>query len=280
MLIGGGAALAWSEVRTPTYEVPALIGQTEDGARAAVEPFGFDIERREVRRDGSTPGEVLETDPAEGERLEEGGTLVLAVSAGNTLAPVPADLVGRTLEDAGAALDAAGQFRAQPTEVESEEVPAGVVVEVGPDVPAELPKGSEVPLVVSKGPRPREIPGGQAGRTYEQAAAALEEVQLTPKKVEEFHDEVAAGVVIGLRPGSGTVPRDSEVEVVVSRGPELVEVPSVQGLTLDQAVAAIEGAGFVVGDAVGPAKGQPAQTDPAGGTMLRRGETVDIILRR
>lgn len=280
VVLGTGAAFAWSEVRTPTYEVPSLIGMTQAEVEAAVSDFGFKIDKRDTRQDGSTPGEVLDTDPKAGEQLKEGGTLVIFVSLGNTPAPVPTDLVGMTLEDAEAALAAAGQFTAKVTEIESEEIAAGIVMALGDGVPAELAKGSEVPLTVSKGPTPRPIPTGLEGKTYAEAAAALEAVQLKPKQVDEFSDDVEKGKVIGLRPGEGTAPRDSEVEVVVSKGPDLVEVPSVRGKSLDEAVAAIEGAGLVVGDAFGPANGDPFETDPPSGTKVRRGATVDIFLRR
>ena len=220
------------------------------------------------------------TDPEAGTELEEGGALVLHVSVGNTLAPVPTDLVGKPIAEATTLLQQAGQFVAVPTEASSEDVPAGTVMAVGPEVPAELPKGSEVPLTVSSGPKPRTIPSGMAGRSYEEAAAALEAVQLVPVRVERFSDDVEAGTVIGLSPGEGTVPRGSEVEVVVSKGPDIVKVPAIAGRSLEEAIAALESAGLVVGDAFGPAKGTPFVTDPPAGTDVRRGSTVDIYLRR
>jgi len=280
VLVGGGAAYGWSEVRTASHAVPTLVGLTEEQARAEVEQYGFEVERQDRRQDGSTPGVVLATDPEVGESLDEGGPLVLYVSIGNQLAPVPTDLVGKPIDQATQILADAGQFIPQVTNAESEDISAGIVMALGDDVAVELPKGSEVPITVSTGPRPRDIPTGLAGQTYEQAAAAIEAVQLVPKKVEEFSDDVAAGQVIGLRPDSGTAARDSDVEVVVSKGPDLVAVPAVAGKSLDQAVAALEVAGFVVGDAFGPANGKPFETDPKAGTPLRRGATVDIYLRR
>ncbi|MEO6317221.1 MAG: PASTA domain-containing protein, partial [Acidimicrobiales bacterium] len=280
VLVGGGAAYAWSEARTPVYEVPTLVSLTETQARAALEEYGFEVERQDRRADGSTPGTVLATDPEAGQSLDEGGPLVLYVSIGNELATVPTDLVNRTIDDARVVLDAAGSFTVALTEVESEDVGAGIVIAVGEGVPTELPKGSEVPLTVSKGPRPRDVPTGLEGQTYEAAAAAVEAVQLTAVRLEDFSDDVPAGQVIALNPDSGTAPRGSDVEIVVSIGPDLVAVPTVAGSTLEQAVAALEAAGFAVGDAFGPANGQPFETDPPAGTMLRRGTAVAIFLRR
>jgi eukaryotic-like serine/threonine-protein kinase len=279
--LGGGAAVVWSELRTTFHEVPVLTDLTEAAAREAVADLGFEIEVRQTRVDGSTPGNVVETDPPAGEQLAEGATLVLFVSLGNTPAPVPTDLVGLTFEEASAALEAAGQFQAvMADEPFDEEVEAGRVMALGADVPAELPKGSEVPLVVSKGPEPRSIPGGLVGGTYDDAAAALQAVQLVPQRVDQFSDDVESGRVIAVRPGEGTAPRDSPVEVVVSKGPDLVTVPQVDGLSLEEAIDAIEGAGLEVGDVSGPARGRPFVTDPVAGQQVRRSTTVDIFMRR
>jgi eukaryotic-like serine/threonine-protein kinase len=281
VLIGGGAAFAYSEISTPSHTIPNLEGMTEAEARAEAEALGFEVETQESREDGSTPGDVLGTRPEAGEELDEGGTLTLIISLGNTPAPVPADLVGKTLDEATLILADAGGFTPEVTRQQSEDVPNDVVIALGEGVPSELPKGAPVPLIVSSGPAPRTVPSGLVGGTFDQAKAALEGVQLKAKQVDEFSDTVEKGRVIRLDPGEGQqAPRDSEVTVVVSQGPDLVQVPDVSGMDLEEAVAAIEGAGLVVGDAFGPANGDPFLTSPRAGTEVRRGTTVDIYLGR
>jgi serine/threonine-protein kinase len=281
-LVGGGGAWAYVSAQVPSYEVPGLVGLSEDEALALIADYGWEIDRVEDRADGTQPGEVLDTDPSVGELLEEDGTLRLVVSLGNELAPVPTDLAGKPLEEVTAILAQAGGFTPEVAEeVFDEGVPKGVVMSLAPDVPAELPKESAVPLIVSKGPQPRTVPEGLEGGSFEDAKAALEAIQLQAAKVEEFSDDVEAGRVIGLRPGAGeSVERDGTVEVVVSKGPDLVTVPDVKGRSLDEAVATLEAAGLTVGDAFGPANGRPFDTDPPKGTKVRRGTTVDIYLRR
>ena len=279
LLVGGGAAFAYTELSTPSHEIPDLEGETQAAATAAAEELGFEVEIVESRQDGSTPGTVLDTRPPAGEQLDEGDTLTLIISLGNTPAPVPTDLVGKTLEEATRLLTDAGGFVPEVTEQESEEVPEGIVIAVGEGVPAELPKGDPVPLIVSSGPAPRTVPSGLVGGSFENAKAALEGVQLKAKQVDEFSDDVEKGKVIRVEPGEGEqAERDSEVAVVVSKGPDVVTVPDVSGMSLDEAVSAIEGAGLVVGEAFGPAKGDPFITSPAAGTEVRRGATVDIYL--
>jgi serine/threonine-protein kinase len=281
VLVGSGGALAYSELSTPSHEIPDLTGETEAVATAAAEELGFEVERAESRKDGSTPGTVLDTRPAAGEELDEGDTLTLVISLGNTPAPVPTDLPGKTIEEAAQILTDAGGFTPDITEQQSEEIAKGVVIALGEGVPAELPKGEAVPLIVSSGPAPRTVPSGLVGGSFNDAKAALEGVQLKAKQVDEFSDDVEKGTVIRVEPGEGEkVARDSEVSVVVSKGPDLVKVPEVKGQSLDEAVQAIEGAGLVVGDAFGPANGDPFLTSPSAGTQVKRGATVDIYLRR
>ena len=66
----------------------------------------------------------------------------------------------------------------------------------------------------------------------------------------------------------------------MSKGPDVVKVPEVRGMSLDEAVGAIEGAGLVVGDAFGPPTATRSSPTPPAGTEVRRGATVDIYLRR
>ncbi|MDP1820977.1 MAG: PASTA domain-containing protein [Acidimicrobiales bacterium] len=282
--VGGAGAWIYNDSQgAPTHPIPPLVGLEEERAREAIEQFRWVVQKETLRQDGTTPGQVVRTDPPRGEELEEGETITLFVSLGNTEADVPADLVvGKSVDEATQALADAGQFPlVVAQEVEHEEVPAGVVVSLGPDVPARLPKGSEVPVVVSTGPPPRTIPQGLSGKVYDEAAAALSAIQLVPKRVDEFHDTITPGKVISTRPGpGGSVARGGTVEVVVSKGPDVVKVPSVSGLTLDQANAALTSAGLTVGDAFGPANGKPFETDPPAGASVKRSTPVNIYLRR
>src|SRR5690606_30812604 len=110
---------------------------------------------------------------------------------------------------------------------------------------------------------------------------ALTAVRLVPVRGEAFSDTVEAGRVIGLQPAEGTqVPRDSDVEVVVSKGPDLVTIPEVDGLDLDEAIDRLEAAGFVVEDVEGPPRGRPFETDPPAGTKAKRGSAVVLYTRR
>lgn len=279
-ITAGGLFLA-QELRTPTAEVPQLAGRQLDDAQLLAEQNDWVIDAKKTRRDETVPGEIVSTDPPPGDRLAEGGTLVVLVSEGNTLTDRPAELVGRPLEEVALELERAGLTHEVAEEVHHEEVPSGHVIGTAGEVESELPKGSVVPLVVSLGPAPRTVPGVPAGSGFDAVREALAAVQLTAKRSDVFSETVPEGQVIALKPAPGTqVERDSEVVVQVSRGPELVTVPDLGGMTLDEADAALRAAGLQLGQDCCASKGRVVGSDPGNGAQVRKGTAVNIFLAR
>jgi serine/threonine-protein kinase len=98
----------------------------------------------------------------------------------------------------------------------------------------------------------------------------------------ERHDaNVAAGAIVEQRPGAGsTVPRDSEVAVIVSLGPDNVDVPDVIGQSLTSARSRITAAGLAVGTVEEvEGAGTPGLvngTTPGPGEHAPRGTSVHI----
>jgi serine/threonine-protein kinase len=271
-----GAATAWFELRVVAHDVPPLEGLDEVAALALIEDNGWEVDVDVERRDGTAPGQVLDQDPADGERLAEGEVVTIKVSEGALMRTVPTDLAGQLEADAIAALEAAGLgVIADPERPFDEEVPAGVVMGLAPGSPVEAETGTPIGIIVSAGPAPREVPAVTEGAGFAAVAAALADVQLGSEPAPQFSDEVPAGRVIGTDPAPGTeVPRDAVVQVIVSRGPDVVSVPNVSGRAVAEAVAALEAAGFTIAGV----QGNPARpviiTDPQPGTTVRRGTAV------
>ncbi len=89
-----------------------------------------------------------------------------------------------------------------------------------------LKPDAPVDLVLSKGRRPIEIKDW-TGEDAEQATTALEKRKLVVEVTgEEFSDTVDEGDVISQNPTAGPLYKGDTVQLVVSRGPELVEVPA------------------------------------------------------
>lgn len=279
-ITAGGLVLA-QQLRTPTAEVPELAGRQIDEAELLAAQNDWVIDEKKTRRDGTEPGEIVSTTPPPGDRLAEGGTLVVLVSEGNTLTDRPAELVGRPLEEVVLELEQAGLGHEVAEEVHDEEVPAGHVIGTVGDVETSLPRGTVVPLSVSLGPAPRTVPELPGGAGWGVASEALAAVQLEASRQDVFSESVPRGQVVALDPPSGaTLERGSTVTVQVSKGPDRVAVPDLRGMTLDQAEAALQSAGLQLGQDCCASRGTVVGSDPGAGTRVRRGTAVNVFLAR
>ncbi|HET6952164.1 MAG TPA: PASTA domain-containing protein [Acidimicrobiales bacterium] len=281
LVVGVVGGWAYMQANVPSHTVPArLIGVQKAQALEDVREFGWTIKIEETREDGSEPGEVLATRPLPGTRLREDKTLVLQVSLGPTLVPLPAGLVGMDEDDAVDALEAAGLV-AEIVPVADDETDEGTVTGFAGEEPAaELPRGSTVRLeVASDGDEEVEIPD-LAGDTY---AAAVEELEglglVVEPRGERRSGDQEVGDVVRTDPEEGEeVDVGSTVVVVVAI--DRVQVPSVVGMSVDEARAQIEGAGLTLGRVLGPDDGVVLLTVPGTGTQMELGGTVDLVMRR
>jgi beta-lactam-binding protein with PASTA domain len=66
------------------------------------------------------------------------------------------------------------------------------------------------------------------------------------------------------------------VILTVSKGPDIVTVPDVQGQPVDAAIAAIKAAGLVPEGPYGPGSSTVFFTRPGGGQKVKRGTKVNI----
>jgi serine/threonine-protein kinase len=274
LLAAGTAVFAAASATGPRARVPNLVGSTEKAAREAARRAGVGVRTRTVRSDDPA-GTVVGQSPAPGTRLAAHHAVTLQLSEGPRPVNLP-KVTGDTEAAARAALDSAG-FVISTGHRTDENVLAGHVVEQQPS-DAQAPPGSDIHLVISDGPAPVEVPN-VVGKTYDDAVKTLTAKRFKVTRQDEYSDTVPAGQVIRHDPVKGAeAPRDSAVTVVVSRGPDLVTVGDYRGMTVEDAVIALEQAGLQA-DVVGyrPFRRVKNQ-DPPQGTQVRRNETVTLYL--
>lgn len=115
------------------------------------------IERRDEASDEIDEGDVIRCDPASGQEVPEGSTLVVFVSSGADTVAVPR-LRGQTEADARNTL---ADFELRVGSIGREpdpEVPAGSVIRSDPAEGVDVPRNSQVDLVISTGPTPSPTP--------------------------------------------------------------------------------------------------------------------------
>lgn len=103
-------------------------------------------------------------------------------------------------------------------------------------------RGGTVTLLVSKGPDLRQVPNLK-GVTLTAAQAQIQAARLPVGTVTEtFSSTVPTGTVIDQNPEPGSVQPGTPINLVVSKGPELVGVPGVTNADLATATASVKGA--------------------------------------
>ena len=122
------------------------------------------------------------------------------------------------------------------------------------------------------------------GLPYEEGGQILLDAELQPRPTTVTDPDVPEGEIISTDPSAGiTVSPGQVIEVLVSSGPERIEVPSVALLTLAEAQAALEARGLVLGtvsaeNSSSVAKDVVIRSDPETGAQLREGDAVNVVV--
>jgi eukaryotic-like serine/threonine-protein kinase len=279
----------WLLLRTKSFEVPDLTGVDEAVALNEVAGNGWVIETRRERSDEVPEVDhVVRTIPVAGERLDEGETFVIVVSDGFELRTLP-ELAGMTVVDAQQALTDLRLVPVDGPPEYSEEVPAGTVIRWQVQDDAALVAGAQVlpdtaiVITASLGPEPRPAPD-LTNLTVAEATAALDALQLVSAQGEDvFSNDIEVGRVVTQDPAVGTpVERGGTVTFQVSKGPDLVTVPDLTGLSYPAAQEALAAAGLTVNSLLGTTEGTFVSISVAGaetqaGATFPRGTGVDLI---
>ncbi|MFI6741411.1 Stk1 family PASTA domain-containing Ser/Thr kinase [Nonomuraea sp. NPDC050451] len=167
----------------------------------------------------------------------------------------------------------------QVVQESSDDIDKGSVIKTDPAENSKVDKGSTVKLVVSKGPAKVKVPDGLIGQSQADAMKALEDAGLLGTVKTKISSK-SQGTVIETKPKAGEeIEKGGTVTLYVPK--ELGEVPSVIGLTQEDATAQIKGAGFKVKVVPQPneqPEGTVVQQNPGEGTKVNPGTTITIVV--
>ena len=238
--------------------IPNIAGDTVPVAKAALQQAGLKpLATTTSRYDPDVAeGAVSGSSPAAGSTVAKGATVTIILSKGPALINIP-PLTGLTESKATHAITAAHFLVGSPTIRQFDpKVDQGLVLDfLGSDGKSLLAqsKYSEkrpITLIVSAGPLP-----AVANRSVSDAQAVLKKVGLkgVPGS-EDYSPTVPQGNVIQIDPettskGVSRVFRVGDTQpvlLITSRGPQMVQVPNVDGLTWAKAKAALLAANFTL----------------------------------
>jgi len=194
-------------------------------------------------------------------------------------------VLGLEQERAREALTVAG-FAIGPVErMPHATVPAGHVVWQDPPPGVVAVEATEVALTVSTGPQRVPVPD-VAGYDADDARLLLEAAGLRVGSTEATQAPTPRNVAVNTRPPAGsTLPPGTEVVLVVSVGAATIRVPTLIGMTVEEARLALETAGLALGTTFAQTTTAAAPREifyqePSAGTLTAPGSVVNVRLAR
>jgi serine/threonine-protein kinase len=274
---------AYALLKPESKKVPNVVGKRSGTAAQTLQNAGFEVDIVPIQSDTVADDRVAGQRPEPGEEAEEGSTVTITVSSGPGEAPIPivqgllADEAEQRLRDAG--------FRSERRSEFSDTVRNGRVIETSPSEGSNVRKGTTVTLVVSRGKEKIAVPN-VVGSTREDAERTLQDAGLQVSASEEESEDQDPGTVLRQDPAAGTqLAKGKTVSIVVAKAPADVAVPGVIDATEEDAVQALENAGFKVKIERTPVEtpdedGFVTEQDPAPDTPRPQGSTVTIMVGR
>lgn len=274
-IIFGAIAVAGAFGGAATVPVPSLVGKAQAAAADDATRAGLLMKVVDRRTSDDPAGFVISQSPAQGGFAEDGADIEVVVSTGPPKVAIP-PVAGQPVADATNAIQQAGFVPVEKRQYD-DNVPRDTVIGTDPPGPR-APRESRVTIIVSDGKAPVPI-NGVAGKSYEEAAGIVQAQGFNPVRRDDFSDTVEEGIVIGTDPpeGQAVVP-GSHVTVIVSKGPDLVAVPRVRGMSVEAASAQLQQAGLVPDVEDYKPGGRVRAQDPDPGQQVRRGSKVTLFL--
>jgi serine/threonine protein kinase/beta-lactam-binding protein with PASTA domain len=279
-LVAGGGSYWWSASGPGAVTtVPTLARLSQAAAQQALDQADLRGTVTQAFAEDVPAGVVLKADPATGTEVRRLSAVTLTVSKGQERYAAP-NLVGSVGDTAQGALVAQHLTLGERKDEFDDTVEAGKVMAQDPAPATSLKPDSPVAITVSKGRQPIPVTD-YSGRSLDGAKKALGDAGFTVKEGDQVNSEtVPNGSVVSQNPSSGTLFKGDSVTIVVSKGPVLVAVPSTVGQQREEAAAALKAAGFTVSYnlVLGGFFGTVRSSDPAGGTLVRKGSTITLTI--
>ena len=220
-----------------TIQVPYLKGDPEAQAQTILKDKGFKHVQSQDGPSGLVPnGQVIGTAPGAGSSVPPDQTILLNVSTGEPLVPVPSGLIGKSCGTAATTLNSSN-FKVKSVAQNSNTIASGLVISTQPTAGQKYQQGNTVKVFCSAGVKQTVVPSLQ-GLSAAEAGAKLQAAHLrVGNQTTVASATVRAGLVAYTAPAGGTPqPWGSVVVLYISGGQETATVPSdLVGETLQQA---------------------------------------------
>ena len=260
--------------------VPSTVGATQNEVSAALTPLGLTSIVSERRYSEDIEADrVIESIPAGGEKVDQGGTVKLIISKGPERYLIPA-VTGLTPEAASALILKSPLTLATAIEVFDLKIPKGFVISVTPAPGTKVKRDTTVTLTISKGVEQVAL-ASYLGKSGEQALNELTSAGFAVTSTYAFSETKLAGEVISQSPaGGGAVNKGAAITLVISKGTQYAYIPNLYSIEEVKAVKALQDLGLkVVVKKIGKKTVKKVTNIlPKVGTKVKRGSSVTITV--
>ena len=182
-VIGVGGAFTYdfltNSSTATTQQIPNIVGLPENEAVLELEQLGFTVVLTTEPSPDVAEGLVIRTSPNVGSEIREGATVTLTISSGREVVTIP-DVTGLTLAEATQEIEGAGLVLDQSIREEnSDDYPAGTIIQQNPRPGGETSVGASITLTVSTGPSLVRVPV-ITGMQWSQAESNITSLGLVP----------------------------------------------------------------------------------------------------
>lgn len=169
------------------------------------------------------------------------------------------------------------------SEAYSNTLNAGLVISQDPEPGDKKQEGSVVSVIVSKGQETKVIPDVSGDREYAATSRLIKSKFNVANSVYENSDQFEEGIVIRTEPPAGEeLPVESNVDLIISKGPAVSMIPDVSGKPSGEGESILKEAGFVVtiseSHSEEVSKSKVIKTIPTAGNETKKGTVVTMYV--
>jgi beta-lactam-binding protein with PASTA domain/predicted Ser/Thr protein kinase len=241
-----------------TVAIPDVKGQSEVAAKNTLRekglnnfapnqlvPCGIPDASGNVRCTADQINQVIDIAPGVGTPVATAAQITLTIGQKPGTTKVP-DLKGLSHDEAEAKLKEAGlTLSSSVQEVNvNDQNDVNKVVSQTPQADSDVQQGSSVSISIGKGKQQKQVPS-VIGKSFNDANSTLTGLGFTVKRVDQQSDQPKDQVIQQI-PVGGSVPVGSQITLTVSSGQpdNKIEMPSLIGMTVDDAQAKLESMGW------------------------------------
>lgn len=260
-------------------KVPDILNSNSQQATQKLTEIGLTPIIQEIYSETTENGLVDSTQPETNQRVKKKGEVIVNISKGPQLFTIP-NLYNLNQNTAQAVLKTENLNLGEITQIYNNTIPEGNIIEQNPQPDTQHRRNTNVNITVSLGKQPVTLPN-LVGTTEQQSNATLKELVLSPNISYIYNNNIPAGNVISQSPEPATtLYQNDTVNLTISLGPEIVEIPNLFRKSSEEARNILESLGLKVeistptGGLLGIVTGQ----NPSGGEKVPKGTSVTLIV--